>query len=111
MSKRVGRRGSREKTFLREWRRFRGLSLQQAAERLDMSAGHLSRIENGISGYTQDFLVAAAELYGTDIISLLIRHPARPNDLWSAWSAALKAAPQTQQQIAEIVRTLLKTGS
>lgn len=48
---------------LREFRHRSGLSLEQAAERLDSSAGHLSKIERGEVDISGAWLVRFASLY------------------------------------------------
>lgn len=77
MPVRIGhkRARSRRRTFLKEWRLSKNLTLEKASERFGMSAGQLSRIENGKSDVTLGFLEIASEAYGTSIASLLDRKP------------------------------------
>ena len=98
----------RKRTYLRQWREFRELSLERAAERFDMSAAQLSRIETGKSPYTQDFLELAAFAYRTDVPSLLMRDPTDPEAIWSIWD---QAKPGERRQIVEIAKTLIRTAS
>lgn len=99
----------RRHTFLREWREhaFPARSLDDVAEQFDMSAAQLSRIERGLSPYTQDFLELAAGAYGTDPASLLMRRPGR-DEIWSIWQ---QAGTGQRQTIIEIAKTILKTGT
>lgn len=48
-----------------------------------MSGAQLSRIENAVQPYTQDFLESAAVVYKTDEFSLLFRHPDNTDSLLS----------------------------
>lgn len=92
---------SRRRTFLKEWRKAKNLTLEKAAERFGMSAGQLSRIENGKSDVTLGFLELASEAYGTSIASLLDRRPGEEKD-------------PTQEQlraIREILEPKKKTGT
>ena len=103
-----GNARSRRRTFLRQWREFRDLTLQQLADRLETTTASVSRIERGMQPYTQDYLEAAAEALGTDPASLIMRNPADPEGIWSIWD---QAKPGTRRQIIEIGKTLVKTGS
>jgi transcriptional regulator with XRE-family HTH domain len=100
-------RRTRKRTFLRQWREYRNLTLEKAAERFDMSAAQLSRIETGKSPYTQDFLELAAYAYQTDAASLLMRDPADPDAVWSLWETA---KPSQRRMIIDIAKTVLRTG-
>lgn len=108
MARRFPPRARRRKTFIRAWREYRGLTQDQLAERLGISKAQLSRIENGIQPYSQDFLEACAEELRTDPASLLMRDPNDDEALWSIWD---QAKPGIKRQIVEIAKTLTKTGS
>jgi transcriptional regulator with XRE-family HTH domain len=49
------------RTFLREWRTYRGLNLRELSERVGLSAGRISQIEQGKEPYGQRFLELCAE--------------------------------------------------
>jgi transcriptional regulator with XRE-family HTH domain len=36
-----------QQTYIREWRKHRGLTLGEVADRLDMTPGHISMLERG----------------------------------------------------------------
>src|ERR1700741_2248847 len=105
---------ARRKTFLRQWRKKHGLSLDRAAARIaalgseHMPGAQLSRIEKGESPYTQDLLELAADAYGTDVASLLMRDPTDPEAMWSIWD---RAKPGERKMIVDIAKTVLKTGT
>lgn len=103
--------GRRTPTFLKQWRRFRNLTQEAAAARLDISQGQLSKIENGRHPYDQDFLEAAANAYSCTVADLLIRDPTRPDAVWSIHDNLLKATPAQKESVARVVDALLKTGS
>ena len=102
------------KTFIREWRQQRGMTLETLAERVGekiggMTHASLSRIERGLQPYSQPILEAIAdELTGGDVASLLMRNPADPEGIWSIWD---QAKPLQKAQIVEVAKTLLKTGT
>lgn len=68
---RVGNPKRRRRNFVRQWRKFRGLTQEQLADRLHTTKANISRIENLRQGYTWDFLEACAEVLGTEPAALL----------------------------------------
>ncbi len=72
---RVGNPDNRRRHFVREWRKFRGLTQEQLAERLNTTKANISRIENLRQGYTQDFLEACADVLKTEPALLLTKNP------------------------------------
>lgn len=100
--KKVGR----GRHFIAEWREHRGLTQEQLADRLETSAATISRIENLIQPYSQDFLEACADALQTEPASLIMRDPTDSAGLWSIWE---QAKPGQRRQIEEVAKTLLKT--
>jgi transcriptional regulator with XRE-family HTH domain len=94
------------RTYIREWRKHRDLTLEQLAERLEMTASMVSMLERGQRGYTQETLEALAEALRTDVPSLLMRNPTDPDAIWSIWD---QAKPGERRQITEIAKTLIRT--
>lgn len=62
--------------FIREWRKYRGLTQERLAERVEMTSGMISQLENGIVNYTQPTLEALAAALSCDPGDLLSRDPA-----------------------------------
>lgn len=52
------------RTFLKEWRLYRGLTLERLADRVGVQPSALSYLERGQSGYQQGLLEALAEALG-----------------------------------------------
>lgn len=96
------------KTFIRQWRQHRQLTLEKLADRIDMTPSHLSMLETGKRAYTQETLEALAEALQTDVASLLMRNPADPEGMWSVWDQAKAGERRT---IVELAKTILKTGT
>lgn len=69
------------RTFIRQWRKFRGLTLEQLADRIDMKASSLSYLERGQSAYTQGTLEALAEALMTSVPSLLSVDPNKEGEV------------------------------
>lgn len=66
-------------TYLRSWREFRKLTLQQAGDAIKLDQGALARIEVGKTPYDQVHLQQLAELYRVTIYELLYKDPIRPS--------------------------------
>ena len=114
MPRRVGyQKTARRPVYIRQWRDHRKLSQEALADRLDMSAAQLSRIESAKQGYTQDFMEACAVALRTDVASLLMRDPSKenpddPSSIWSLWDAA---KPGERRLIVNLARQVTKTGT
>lgn len=90
-------------TFIRAWRKFRGLTLERLAERVEMTAGNLSQIERGETAYTQNTLEALAEALRCAPADLLMRDPRISDSPWSIWEA-LK--PEKRRQAIKLLKAL-----
>lgn len=99
---------AKQRHFIREWRKHRGLNQEQLAERLGISRPQLSKIEKGSRKYDQAFLELAAEVLRCEPADLIVRDPSDPDGIWSVWDAL---APVQRQQVVEIARTLKRTGT
>lgn len=99
---------ARHKTFLREWRKQSGKTLETVADYLHMSHSQLSRIERGAQPYNQPLLEALADLYMCDVVDLLIRDPSDPEGMWTLWE---KAKPGERRQIVAVADALIKQAS
>lgn len=94
---------ARRRTFFREWREFRSLTQEQLAERLDVSVGLISQLENRKVNYTQATLEALAQALNCEPADLLIRDPSDPEGIWSIWDHAKKGERQQIVELAKVV--------
>lgn len=120
MAKRVvsiPKRPQYKRTFIRQWREHRELTLEYLAERIaellptekGFTHASLSRIERGLQPYSQPILEALAIALNTDPASLLIRDPSDPEAIWSVWD---NASQGDRSKIVEIAKTITgKTGT
>ena len=69
--------------YIREWREARGLSLKHMAAMTPYDKSSISRIENGVRGYTQAFLEAVAYVIGCQPGDLVNRPPSGAEELWT----------------------------
>lgn len=78
-------------TYIRAWRRHRGLTIDQVREHLwhlhevKLTRTSLSRIELGKQPYSQPILEALADVLETEPASLLMRDPLQAESMWSIW--------------------------
>lgn len=61
--------------FIREWRRFRGLTMEELATQISASAAAISRIERGEQRYNQDILERIARALRCRVVDLVSRNP------------------------------------
>src|SRR5262249_57490023 len=95
-------------TCIRQWRHYRGMTLESVAERIDMTPGLVSLVERGLRGYTQDTVEALASALRTDPAALLTRDPTDPNVIWGIWD---KAKPIQRKKILEAAIKIVKGRS
>ena len=77
-----------KKTYIREWRKFRDLSIRELATLMGhANHSHLSRLERGLAGYTQENLESLATILGCQPVDLLLRDPSEPDTIWTVWAA------------------------
>jgi transcriptional regulator with XRE-family HTH domain len=95
-------------TFIRQWRKKRGLTLEACSERAGMSKGNLSNIETGKTGYSQATLEALADALQCDPVDLLVRNPSDPDGIWSLWD---QAKPAQRKQLIGMIDSYLKAAA
>jgi transcriptional regulator with XRE-family HTH domain len=93
--------------YIKEWRRHRGLTQEQLAERIGITKSYVSKIEAGKKRYDQPFLEAAAEALRCEPADLIIRDPSDPDGIWDIWD---QLKPTQRAQVVEIAKTLKRTG-
>jgi|SRR5579872_608560 transcriptional regulator with XRE-family HTH domain len=94
--------------FIRAWRKHRGLTQAQLAERIGIDRSYLSNIETGRRRYDQPFLEAAAEVLRCEPADLIVRDPTQPEGLWSIWD---QLGPVERRQLVEMAKVLRRTGT
>jgi len=67
---------TRQKWFLRQWRKHRGLSQERLAERIGTTKSRISELETGRERYNQDVLEMLADALECEPGDLLMRDPA-----------------------------------
>lgn len=67
--------------FIREWRKHRHLTQEQLAERIDVTSGTISQLENGLINYTQPTLEALAYALSCSPGDLLSTDPSKDGEV------------------------------
>lgn len=67
--------------YVREWRKFRGLTQERLAERTPYSNGAISQLETGRTSYTQDMIEALAQALDCLPGDLISRNPYAEGDV------------------------------
>jgi DNA-binding Xre family transcriptional regulator len=81
-------KAQRRRLYVAEWRKFRGLTQEQLAERVGMSVSNISQLERGLQGYSQEGLESLADALNCDPGHLLMVDPSKDEALWSLWEKA-----------------------
>lgn len=97
-----------EPTHIRHFRREKRLTLEKLAELVDMTPSHLSMLERGLRGYTQETLEAISDALDVPLDLLVKRDPEAPEGIREVW---LKASAAQRRQIVELAKALLRTGT
>jgi transcriptional regulator with XRE-family HTH domain len=63
------------RTYIAEWRKYRGLSLRKLAPLVRLSASRISQIEQGNEPYNQRFIERCAKALQCRVVDLLSRSP------------------------------------
>lgn len=106
-----------KRTYIKEWREKRGLSLRRLAERLEETPGgellishaSIGRIEKGQQPYSQPILEAIATALGVPTYMLLEVNPDKDGDVIDITLRLNKAPPELRDQAVSILNALLQT--
>jgi transcriptional regulator with XRE-family HTH domain len=77
----MGKKKKLRQTHIRDWRKFRGFTLERLAQRIGMTTSNLSKIERGTQAYTQPVLEALADALTCSPADLIMRPPGAKNEL------------------------------
>lgn len=112
MSERViPRFKERPRFYFKEWRKYRGLTQEELAGRIESTASSISQLETGKQGFTDSTLVAIADALNCEPGDLLSANPYMSGEVVDLTARLRKASPDLQRQAISIVRALLDTGT
>jgi transcriptional regulator with XRE-family HTH domain len=93
----------RPRQFFKQWRKHRGLTQEQLAERIGIARSYLTKIERGDRRYDQPFLEAAAEALRCEPCDLIMRDPTDSEQIWSIWE---QLDPVQRVQAMAVIRAI-----
>lgn len=96
---------TKRRTFIRQWRNYRKLTLEKLAERIEVTAGALSQPERGEVGYTQPMLEALASELRCEPADLITRDPAHDATIMMIWS---QIPEMDRQRALDVLKALTK---
>lgn len=96
--------GQLQPTFIKAWRKKKGLTQTQLGESVGVSTATISQIENSNTPYTQTHLERIAAALGCTPCDLLMRHPDDPEGIWSLWQ---RATPDQRARILGMIEGFL----
>ena len=105
---------TRRQTYFKEWRKHRNLTLERLAERINVTIGALSQLENGTTNYTQPMLEALADALYCQPADLIMRPPSVDAELKLAPEVALlwdQIPVADRDQALRILRTFTRNGT
>ena len=92
--------------YLREWRKDRGLTLDQLASRVESTGASLSRLERGQQPYSQPLLEALAEALSCQPADLIMRPPGAADRIFAVLAGM---TPENQKKALAVVQALRDT--
>ena len=106
------------RTYIKEWRRAKGLSLRRLAERMEAAPGgdllishaSIGRIEKGQQPDAQPIREARAEALGVSASMLLEVNPDKDGDVVDIAVRLNKASPELRQQAVHVLEALLQAN-
>ncbi len=99
----------RARHFLRAWRKYRGLTQEQLADRIGMSGSNISLLESGKQNYTQRILEELALALGTSPASLLTEDPVDQTEMRQIVDKLLLLSPAARRQAIAILDVLARS--
>jgi transcriptional regulator with XRE-family HTH domain len=94
--------------FIRQWRKHRGLTQEQLAERIGIARSYLTKIERGSRRYDQPFLEHASDALRCEPADLIMRDPTATESLWSVWE---QLTPIERKQAFAVIKAIKGTGT
>lgn len=109
-TRRATKQAVRPRHFIREWRKHRGLTQEQLAQRVDVVVSSISQLETGKQGYSQSMLEALAEALACDTWDLLHNDPSKEGDVVDLTRLLNNASPELKAEALGFVKGLLRSN-
>ena len=96
--------------YIKQWRKYRGLSQERLGLRIDKTQGYISKLEKFKQEYNQPALEALANALSCSPADLIMRDPTKEAAIWDIWDQI----PETKRsQAVAVLQTFIenrKTG-
>ena len=99
---------TRIRHFVKEWRKFRGLTQQTLADRIESAVSTISQLETANQGYSQPLLEAIAEALAVEPWMLLHVDPTKEGEVIDLTAMLRNAPPEVQAEAIGYVKGLLR---
>lgn len=103
----MGKKNKPRPTFIKEWRKHRGLTQEQLGDRLGLTQATVARIEQGKIAYTQPVLEAMADALRCEPADLIMRDPSRADAPWTLLDGISK---EDMPKVAKILEAFKKAS-
>lgn len=94
-------------TFVKRWRKHRGLTQEALAELVGLTSPSISQLETGKQGFTDESLANLARALGCTPAELLVHDPSRPDSFWPLFEAAEKLEGAERRRAYSVIRAAL----
>ena len=95
--------------YIREWRKWKGLSLEALADNVPMDKGNLSKVERGLLPYNQEMVERIAFIIGVEPASIIGRDPTKDGKVIDLVQRLNPAQLETAERI--LVAAFGRTGT
>ena len=110
MANRPGRNDKRQwrRHYVAAWRKYRGLSQEQLAERIGKSRGLISQLESGTTAYTAETLHALADALSCEPWDLLNVDPTKEGQVVDIMDLLREATPEQKAEAVGFIKGLVR---
>lgn len=98
----------RRRIFLKQWRKYRGMTQEELADAMGWSVSNVSQLEQGKQGYSDEGLAALSEILRCTPGQILEVDPTDDNAIWSLWE---RAKPGQRTTLLEVAKGMVRTGT
>lgn len=94
-------------TYLRAWRKHRGLTQDQLGEKIGVSGSSISQLETGKQGFTDKTLADLSKVLDCSPLALLAHDPSRTDSFWPLFELAEQLRGDDRRRAIKMMRAAL----
>ncbi len=99
-------KGPAPRHFIKQWREYRGYTLEELAEKIGVTHGAIQQLETGKTHYRQQMLEALAEALACSAADLIMRNPLDEDAPWSLFDVWKHATHEKRKQLRKVIEAL-----